>query len=501
MPQSYQPARPAPSARPSQSSESSRFAPSIPSGRSALGTVGTVGGEYHALLARHDAMRLRRRILGQGQAPAQDLTPASYDGAADQRLITQYLDLVTPFGDLIARLYDEMFARWPYLRSLFPASMDFQRAHLARAFWYLIENLHRPAEVAAYFRQLGHDHRKLGVRPAHYEAFETALCVALRRTAGPRWVEAVEEAWVRMVRFAVASMVEGADAALAEPPSWQGTVIAHERRRPDLAVLRVRLHEPYPYRAGQFAAVESPLRPQAWRHYSFASAPGLDGEVVFHVRRTGPGGVSEALVDGTRVGDILRLGPAHGTMTLQDEDRSRDLLMVAGGTGWAPIKALLEEWAGRRRGADGLPPRPAGRVHLFVGARSRAELYDAAALDRWAARYDRLRVVRVLDADAVVPGSEDSLAGYVPTPHEDAVAGSADPSAGYGPLAEAVARDGQWSPHLAFVSGPPAMVGATVARLTAAGMPADHIRHDPVPDPLTPPTGRCAAYPAAAEGQ
>ncbi|MFG2491071.1 globin domain-containing protein [Streptomyces caniferus] len=443
----------------------------VPSVRHAAGTV---GGEYHALLARHDAMRLRRRILGQGRAPAPEPdTAALYDGAADQRLITQYLDLVTPFADLIAHLYDEMFARWPCLRSLFPASMDFQRVHLARAFWYLIENLHRPAEVAATFRQLGHDHRKLGVRPAHYEAFETALCVALRRTAGPRWAEAVEEAWVRMLRFAVASMVEGADAALAEPPCWQGTVTAHERRRPDLAVLRVRLHEPYPYRAGQFAAVESPLMRQAWRHYSLASAPAPDGEVAFHIRRTGPGGVSDALVSGTRVGDVLRLGPAHGTMTLRDEDRSRDLLMVAGGTGWAPIKALLEDWAARRRGTDGgLPPRSAGRVHLFVGARGRAELYDAAALAELAARHDRLRVVRVLDEDIV--------------PERD------DPSAGYGPLAEAVAREGRWSDHLAFVSGPAAMVGATVARLTAAGMPADHMRHDPVPDPLTPPAGRCA---------
>ncbi|MGW2025815.1 globin domain-containing protein [Streptomyces decoyicus] len=454
-----------------QSRQPARSASSAPSGRSAASTV---GGEYHALLARHDAMRLRRRILGQGRAPAPE-TAALYDGAADQRLITQYLDLVTPFADLIAHLYDEMFARWPYLRSLFPASMDFQQVHLARAFWYLIENLHRPDEVAASFRQLGHDHRKLGVRPAHYEAFEAALCAALRRTAGPRWAEAVEQAWVRMLRFAVASMVEGADAALAEPPCWQGTVTAHERRRPDLAVLRMRLHEPYPYRAGQFAAVESPLMPQAWRHYSLASAPAPvpEGEVEFHVRRTGPGGVSDALVSGTRVGDVLRLGPAHGTMTLRDEDRSRDLLMVAGGTGWAPIKALLEEWASRRRGTGGLAQRPVGRVHLFVGARSRADLYDAAVLDRLAARHDRLRVVRVLDEDFV--------------PDND------DPSVGYGPLAEAVARDGQWSHHVAFVSGPAAMVGATVARLTATGVPADHLRHDPVPDPLTPAAGRGTA--------
>ncbi|WP_433860056.1 globin domain-containing protein [Streptomyces kronopolitis] len=94
------------------------------------------------------------------------------------------------------------------------------------------------------FRQFGHDHRKLGVRPAHYEAFEVAPRAALRRTAGPRWIEAVEAAWVRTLRCAVASMVEGAEAALAEPPCRQGTVTAHERRRPDLAVLRIRPHEP-----------------------------------------------------------------------------------------------------------------------------------------------------------------------------------------------------------------------------------------------------------------
>lgn len=325
--------------------------------------TGTVGGEYHALLARHDAMRLRNRLLSPRRSAEPDLSrPARYDGAADQRLITQYLDLVTPFGELIEHLYAEMFRRRPYLRSLFPASMDFQRAHLARIFRYLIENLHDPDEVAALFTRLGRDHRKLGVRPVHYRTFEAALRVALRRTAGSRWTDAVEAAWVRMLRFAVAAMVEGAEATLAEPPYWQATVTAHELRRPDLAVLRVRPHEPYPYRAGQYAAVESPLLPQAWRPYSLARAPRPEAELELHVRQTCEGGVSEALVTRTLVGDVLRLGPANGTMTLDDDALDRDLLLVAGGTGWAPVKALVEELAGRRPGVPGVRCGPPGNA-------------------------------------------------------------------------------------------------------------------------------------------
>ncbi|MEU3990610.1 globin domain-containing protein [Streptomyces platensis] len=421
--------------------------------------TGTVGNEYHALLARHDAMRLRRRMLGQDRAPEPDSARAvPYDGAADQRLIVRYLPLVTPFDELIGRLYDEMFARWPSLRRLFPASMDFQQSHLARAFRYLIENLDRPDEVAAFFTRLGRDHRKLGVRPVHYETFEAALCVALRKSAGPGWSDAAERAWVRMLRFAVAAMVDGAEATLAEPAYWRGTVVGHELRRPDLAVLRVRTDEPYPYRAGQYAAVESPLLPQAWRQYSLACAPRPVRELEFHVRQTGAGGVSEALVAHTRVGDTLRLGPAQGTMTL-DDDPARELLMVAGGTGWAPVKALLEELAGRRGGGGG-PALPAVReprgVQLFLGARSRDDLYDAGALARWAERHRWLHVVPVLDEGAG--------------------------GGGRGPVAEAVARRGGWSGRLAFVSGPPAMVGATLARLTAAGLPAGQIRYDPVLD-------------------
>ncbi|MBT2383332.1 globin domain-containing protein [Streptomyces sp. ISL-11] len=399
-------------------------------------------------------MRLRRQLLSPGSSGAADAPaamPPGHDGAADQLIITRHLELVMPFEDLIGHLYDAMFTQWPFLRSLFPESMEFQRRHLAQAFRYLIENLHRPDEVTEVFTRLGRDHRKLGVRPAHFRTFETALCKALRRTAGPRWNEEMERAWLRMLRFAVAAMVDGAEAALAEPPSWRATVTAHERRGPDLAVLRARTHEPYPYRAGQYASVASPLLPQAWRQYVIARAPRPDGELEFHVRRTGTGGVSEALVAHTRPGDTLHLGPAGGTTTL-DDGLARDLLLVAGDTGWAAAKALLEELAGRRT---------AGRsVCLFLGARDRTGLYDAEAVAGLERRRPWLRVVPVL--------------------------GQGRGADRYGPLAEAVERHGDWSGHTAYVSGPPSMVGATVARLAGRLLPADRVRHDPLPDTRAP---------------
>lgn len=381
---------------------------------------------------------------------------------------------MTPFGELITHLYETMFRRWPYLRSLFPESMEFQRAHLARAFWYLIENLHRPDDIAEVFGRLGRDHRKLGVRPVHFQAFEAALCEALRRTAGPRWADAVEQAWVRMLRFAVAAMVSGAEAALAEPPYWQAEVTAHERRRPDLAVLRVRTNEPYPYRAGQFAALESPLLPQAWRQYSIACAPRPDGELEFHVRQTCAGGVSEALVAHTRAGDTLRVGPARGSMTLDDELAS-DLVLVAADTGWAPVKALLEDLSARRRHRN---------VRLFLGAHSFADLYDAGPPSELERRRPWLRVTPVIGrrpgTGAAFGAGED---GY------DALAEA---------VAEAVTRHGDWSGHQAYVSGPTAVVEATVARLTAAGMPPGSIRHDPLSDILRPSSRAVTGGPGAA---
>ncbi|MET9549130.1 hypothetical protein ABZY36_28035 [Streptomyces sp. NPDC006627] len=62
---------------------------------------------------------------------------------------------------------------------------------------------------------------------------------------------------------------------------------------------------------------------------------------TFHVRAVPGGTVSNALVHRARPGDSLRLGPPEGDMVLRPT-AGRDLLFVAGGTGLAPIRALIE---------------------------------------------------------------------------------------------------------------------------------------------------------------
>ncbi|MGA4844496.1 globin domain-containing protein [Streptomyces sp. G45] len=401
--------------------------------------------EYRALLSRQEAMRLRQRLLaptaaqgpadtayadglGEPDAPGGPGAPGAPGGPADDhRLITQTLHLVTPFDELITDLYAALFAEHPYLRGLFPESMAFQQAHLERAFRYLIDHLDRPDEVTAFCTRLGRDHRKLGVRPVHYEVFETALVTALRHRGGAWWPADAEEAWRRMLRRAVAAMVRGAERALAERPFWDVTVTAHQLRGPDLAVLRVAPAEPYPYRAGQYALLQSPLLPRAWRPFSVACAPRRDGELEFHVRRTGRGGVSDALVTGTGVGDALRLGPAQGAMTLADGDLGDDVLIVAGGTGRAGAKALVEDLARRR-----LPGREA-RL-LLCGPP-----YAPGADAEWEARWPWLRTLSLADETAVLTA--------LPHPPRATV----------------------------LVSG---ALPATVRHLTALGLPADRVRHD-----------------------
>ncbi|MEV4612256.1 globin domain-containing protein [Kitasatospora sp. NPDC049258] len=374
----------------------------------------------------------------------------------DIELIRASLAVVEPLADrATAHFYALIFLHHPEVRALFPAAMDVQRDRLFRALLLAARSADDPAGLTEYLSRLGEGHRKYGTLTGHYGPVGECLVAALATYCGSRWDADTELAWRRVYGLVSKIMINAAEAsARTAPPWWQAEVVSHQQRTPDIAVLTLRPDQAYPYRAGQYATVETPWWPRVWRHFSFATAPRPDGLLTFHVKAVQAGWVSNALVHRAAPGDVLRLGPAAGRMVLDgaggDDGGDGGLLLLGGGTGIAPICALVEEL--EEHG-------PAGRrVQVFYGARRAAELHELASLRRAADRHPWLTVHPVLSAERPTGGA---LGGDLP-----------EVVAGYGP----------WHGHSAYLSGPAAMVRRGTAALLRTGVPAGRIRHDLVGD-------------------
>ncbi len=370
---------------------------------------------------------------------------------ADQVLtaVTDTFARIAAAGDeAAAYFYGWLFAANPELRDLFPPAMDTQRDRLFIALTKIMKCLTQPAELADYLGQLGVDHRKYSVEPAMYPAVGRALIATLRAFAGPAFTPLAEQAWMDTYGAAARLMIQAAqEAGAAAPAYWTAEVVAHDRRTDHIAVLTVEPDQWLPYQAGQHVSVQTERWPRVWRPYSIACRPREDGLLRFHIKAIPGGWVSSALVDHTRVGDRLTLGPAVGGMSLRAAGK-RDLICVAGGTGLAPLKAIAEQIA-----IDEARLRSRRHVLLFCGARSEAELYDLKELWRLTETYQWLRVYPVVSALQGYRGMQGDV-GQV--------------AARYLPNAECEV----------YVAGPAAMVAQTINVLTKAGQPIERIHYD-----------------------
>lgn len=361
------------------------------------------------------------------------------------QLIRDSFAAVAPRTEEVARyFYAMLFSLAPAVRDLFPANMEVQRSRLLRALVQVVQMVDRPEELVPFLSQLGRDHRKFGVLASHYEAVGVALITALREHAGDVWTPEVEHAWANAYAAIAQTMQEAAEADQG-PASWSAVVTDHQRLSWDLAVVRVRPDQPVPYRAGQYVSVEVPQRPRLWRYLSPANAPRPDGLIEFHVRAVADGWVSRSIVGHSQVGDVWRLGPPIGRLSV-DRQSGRKILMIAGGTGVAPLRAILEELC--RWGNN-------PQIQLFFGGRTAEDLYDLHALRSMASGNPWLHVTAVVEADRGLAGAE------------------------HGTLADAVTRHGAWRDHDLLVCGSPGMIRATVSRLLVAGTPLERISHDP----------------------
>jgi NAD(P)H-flavin reductase/hemoglobin-like flavoprotein len=371
--------------------------------------------------------------------------------------------------DLANYLYARLFRTDPNLRELFPVELTGQRAHLLETLVTAMQSIDDPERFTAIFHGLGRAHRRFHVSAEHHHLVGAALLEALRVYGGERWSIEYDQAWRDAYAAMAAAMTEAAARDADQPPYWHAEVVRHERRGADLAVITCQPLAPLPFQAGQYISVECRHQPRAWRTYSIANAPRRDGSIDLHVRARPAGWVSAALVRRLQVGEMVRLGPPTGTMTL-DRASARDVVCVAGGVGLAPIKAIVEEIARYNR---------TRWVHLFVGARTMRDFYDLAALRRLADRHPWLSLVLACDTAS---RHLDETPGGASVGSELAVE--------LGPVDAVVERYGPWPKHDVYVSGSAPMVRATLGSLARLGVPQLRVRYDALTAAEPPARGR-----------
>lgn len=385
-------------------------------------------------------------------------------GLEDREALAQLraaVDPLTASGDLISKFYTCWFAIDETVRDMFPPDMTAQRAVFTHALDWLFSEFiaQRADEPVAFLAQLGRDHRKYGVTQRHYETMAHALHATLSSNLGSAWTAAVDDAARQAINL-IGGVMSGAAAAEEGPAWWEGTVAEHHRVSRDLAVVRLYLDRPMAYHPGQYVNVEVPQWPRRWRYFTPAIPAQPDGAIEFHVRSVSGGMVSTAIVGEARPGDRWRLSSPHGGLEV-DRDGG-DVLMVAGSTGLAPLRAIIMDLC-----RFGVNPR----VHLFFGARYPCELYDLRTLWEIAATNPWLSVTPVSEYSTDPPWGVD---------YPDVAPPRGLHVRQTGLLPDVVTRYGGWGDRQILISGGPKMVAAAQSALIAKGAPPERIQHDPL---------------------
>ena len=228
-------------------------------------------------------------------------------------------------------------------------------------------------------------------------------------------------------------------------------VITIAKPAPDVAVLRLQLpaNQNLQYRAGQY--VEFILRDGARRSYSMANAPanlGSPPAIELHLRHMPGGKFTDHVFTAMKERDILRMEGPFGSFFLR-EDSAKPIILLASGTGFAPIKAILEQMQLKGN------PRPAV---LYWGCRRKADLYQHDWCVEMAAQMPSLRYVPVLSE----PAPEDDWQGRTGFVHQAVMADWPDLSG-----------------HQVYACGAPLMVEAAQRDFVErCGLPADEFYAD-----------------------
>lgn len=199
------------------------------------------------------------------------------------------------------------------------------------------------------------------------------------------------------------------------------------------------------FQPGQYADIENQELCLV-RSYSFSNPPKENGELSFHVRHVPDGQFSGWLFGGDRTGMPLRVRGPYGQFHLHEVGEV--MVCVAGGTGLAPIKCILESMTVPQRQRD---------VFLFFGARQQRDLYCLEKIEAlrkvWGGKFEFIPVLSEESADSDWAGRRGLVTEHL---YE---------------FLEGLSCE-------AYLCGPPPMVDAVEVELIKAGVPASSIYSD-----------------------
>ena len=224
-------------------------------------------------------------------------------------------------------------------------------------------------------------------------------------------------------------------------------VVSLYKLAPDVMEMTLKLPETerMQFRAGQY--IEFLLRDGKRRAFSIANAPINDEYLELHLRLVEGGYFTDHVFNEMKEKALVRIHGPLGTFFLRD-DTKRPLIFVAGGTGFGPIKSMVEQLIAEGDERD---------VHFYWGARAKKDLYSNHLPEKWDYQRENFHYTPVL-SDALESDRWKGREGFV---HE------------------AVAKDfADMSGFDVYMAGPPPMIDAAKQQFTQQGLSEDNLFSD-----------------------